>query len=77
MLMNPFGVLRTTARLPKTSWIIQQLTHRSTTRVETGGVDKDSTDEPGEIHSTQQPEDPRERGELVSPSRRRCCFKEF
>lgn len=47
--------------LPKTSWIIQPLTHRRTTRVETdGGGDKDSTENPGVIHSTQQPEDPSE-----------------
>lgn len=45
------------AALPKTSWIIQQLTHRTTTRVETDGGDKDSAGNPGEIHSTQQPED--------------------
>lgn len=30
------------------------------TRLETDGGDKDSTDNPGEIHSTQQPEDPAE-----------------
>lgn len=34
--------------------------------METDGGDKDSTDNPGEIHSTQQPEDP---SEHVSVSR--------
>ncbi len=54
--------------LPKTSWIIQQLTHRRTTTAEVDGGDKDSTDNPGEIHSTQQPEDPSERTERESVS---------
>ena len=61
--INPFRVLHIT------SWIIQQLTHRTTTRVETDGGDKDSTDNLGEIHSTQQPEDPSEHMKHVSFSR--------
>lgn len=36
------------------------------TRVETDGGDKDSTDNPGEIHSTRQPQVPCEHTEPVS-----------
>lgn len=56
--------------LAKTSWIIQQLSHRRTTRVEANGGDKDSADNPGEVHSTQQPEDPSECTEPISLQRR-------
>lgn len=62
MTINQFQVcyvqLPAAFSLPKTSWIIQRLTHKRTTRVETDGEDKDSTDNSGKIHSTQQPEDP-------------------